>query len=328
VQSRRLMSASPINANTATQTASQRLWGGTTRSGLAWQSGLWTGAPFELNSVQQFESYRGLNVDMLTTYAYRDSPEHMVSDLWPITVWNGFAGRLNVGVPMAFDNGVTLDQVAAGQYDTQYRALAQALVSNGRGDSLVRIGWEANLSDWKWYANSSNATTWKNAWRRIAQQMKSVAPNLKAEFGVGGGNGFTGSSDRLAPLTTLYPGDDLVDAVGCDIYDWWSTHPTNDADKNALLRSPYGPGLLDIIEFARSKGKVAGFAEWGLAKNQNGNNGGGDNTYFIQLMHDTVSANTDTVAYELYFNESDPYISSSLTNGVNPNASIRYKELW
>ncbi len=311
------------------QTATQRLWGQTPRSGKAWSSGVWTAAPFTMGAINQFENFRGSNVDMVTTYAYRNSPSMMNGDLWPITVWNGFEGKLNLGVPMAFNDGTTIQQVANGQYDANYRALAQAMVNNGRGDSLIRIGWEANLQDWKWQATTSNASTWKSAWRRIATQMKSVAPNLKMEFGVGCGAGLDGSSDRLAALTVLYPGDDLVDAVGCDIYDWWTTHPTSDANvATSLHRAPYGPGVLDIIDFAKSKGKLAGFAEWGLAKNTGGNNGGGDNPYFIQAMYNAVSSNADTVAYELYFNEADPYISNSLTNGVNPTAAAAYAARW
>jgi hypothetical protein len=95
-----------------------------------------------------------------------------------------------------------------------------------------------------------------------------------------------------------------------------------------VLRAPYGPGIQDVIDFARTHRKGASFAEWGLATPTNGN-GGGDNPYYIEAMFQFFSNNKDVVAFECYFDEPAPYIGSSLYGtDLNPEASATYARLW
>jgi hypothetical protein len=198
----------------------------------------------------------------------------------------------------------------------------------GHGNAIVRVGWESNLRDWRWQATSANSGEYKAAFRRVVTTMRAEAPGLLFEFGIGCGTGLSGSSDRLAPLTEVYPGDDVVDLVGCDIYDFWSTHATDDASLSKLLTPAHGPGMKDVADFARAHGKGASYAEWGLARNSNGG-GGDDNPYFISAMHNFFAKNSDVVAFECYFDEPAGYISSSLFGtGQNPQSSARYAELW
>jgi hypothetical protein len=267
---------------------------------------------------------------MVTTYAERSSYQVMASNSWAITTWNGFQGKLNVGLPMITDDGQgSFATIAAGNHDAAWRGVATNLVANGRGDSVVRIGWESNLRDWRWQATAANAAQYKAAFRHIVQVMRATAPGLKFEFGVACGSGLSGSGDRLAPLTAVYPGDDVVDLVGCDIYDWWNTHATNDAQfASNVARNSAGPGVQDVADFARAHGKGASYGEWGLAKNQNGNNGGGDNAFFVDAMYRFFTANRDVVVFENYFDEPDPYIGNSIQTGQNPNAGARYQALW
>jgi hypothetical protein len=303
---------------------------GKSRSGLPWHSGVWLGGRFSTSSINAFDTWRGRPIDVVTTYAASSSYQAMMEELWPINVWKGFNGRLNYGLAMLPENGEgSFASIAAGEQDEVWRRVAQNLASNGRGNSIVRIGWESNLKDWRWQATASNAPEFKAAFRRIVEVMRAGSPSLKFEFGVGCGTGLSGASDRLAPLTAVYPGDDVVDLVGCDTYDWYDTQASSDASWGDVLLPPEGPGIEDITEFARAHGKGASFAEWGLAKRDGGNNGGGDNPYYIQSMFNFFTVNSDVVVFECYFDEPASYIANSLYGTEqNPKSAATYTRLW
>lgn len=303
---------------------------GKTKSGLAWHSGAWLGGRFDAANAAKFGSWRGSSADMMTTYSPRNNYQTIANDSWSISTWKGFPGRLNYGLTMLPDDGAgSFASIADGKQDAVWRAVARNLSANGRGNSIVRVGWEANLRDWRWNVNTANAGQFKAAYRRIVQTMRREAPDLVFDFGIGCGSGLKGSTDRLAPLTLAYPGDDVVDIVGCDVYDWWTTHATSDASWGNVLHPNSGPGIQDVVTFARKHGKTASFPEWGLAKSTGGNNAGGDNPYFVKAMFEFFSANRSTVAYEAYFDEPDTYIRSSLFGArQNPKASAVYRRLW
>lgn len=312
---------------TAPGSKAQQLFG-KPRSGLAWHSGVWTAAPFSTSAVDGFGSWRGRQVDFVTTYGYKDSPAKLMDDEWPITTFAGFGGRLNYGLPLAFGTGERTKDVASGSLDHVYRDVARDLVKHRRGDSLIRLGWEYNLSDWTWGTTASTVESYKAAYRRVVGVMRAEAPGLKFEFGINCGSGLSGNGDRLAALNVGYPGDAYVDLVGCDTYDWWTTTA---ADFGKVLRAPYGPGIADVADFARARGKGLSFGEWGLAASREGNNwtGRGDDPAYIEKMFAFFKANADILVMESYFDEPDGYIANSLyRNGQNPNAGARYRALW
>jgi hypothetical protein len=316
------------NTETATSAATQGL--GPTRSGLAWHSGAWVGNRLNTAGINSFGTWRGRPADVVMTFPKRDSYSAMISDTWSYRTWNGFPGRLVYSLPMLPKDGAgSLSSIAAGNQDHVWRTIARNLKSAGRGDSIIRIGWEQNIKDWRWYTNASTAGQYKAAFRRVVQVMRAEASGLKFDFVVNCGSDLDGSSDRLAPLKLVYPGDDVVDLVGCDAYDWWALHVTSDADLGHLLHPKHGPGVQDIVNFARAHGKGASFPEWGLAARQGSNNAGGDNPYFISAMHRFFAQNKDVVAYESYFDQPYTSLGSSLQiGGKNPKAAATYVRLW
>jgi hypothetical protein len=300
---------------------------GTSRSGLPWLSGVWTGGRFSPAEIRGYGSWRGRPIDIVTAYSNRASYERTAKDTWSIDVWKGVPGRLNYGLGILPESGEgSLASIARGDQDRVWRAVAKNLLAAGRGNSIVRIGWEANLSDWRWGVSASNAASFRAAFRQVAKTLRATAPDLVIDFGIGCGPSLRGSSDRLASLSKLYPGDDVVDVISCDIYDWWTTR-VRSGNANPVLKPPHGVGLADLTSFARSHGKLMGIGEWGLARQSNGN-GGGDNPRFIKAMADFMNNNADVLAYECYFDEPAKYLKSSLNTGQNPQAGATYKRLW
>ncbi len=104
----------------------------------------------------------------------------MMNDTWSITTWRGFQGRLNYGLAMLPDDGSgSLASIGSGAQDQVWRKVAQNLKNNGRGDSIIRVGWENNLADWRWRVSASSAATFQTAFRRIVRVMRAEAPTLK-----------------------------------------------------------------------------------------------------------------------------------------------------
>ncbi len=308
--------------------AAEKLFG-KPRSGLPWHSGVWVGGRFNNATLNAFGDFRGRPVDFVTAYAYSDSFDKLVGDSWPITNWAGFEGKLNLGLGLIPKSGeASFDSVAAGHHDEVWRQVAVNLKNAGRGDSMIRLSWEYNLENWKWYTTTSNVEQFKAAYRRVAKVMKTEAPELKFEFGLGCGRGLNGSNDRLSSLTLGYPGDDVVDLVGCDTYDEWGTTAHDLESWNTkVLRNSGGPGIQDVVDFARAHGKGASFGEWGLSKTSNVN-GGGDNTFYVEQMYKFFQANKDVIAMESYFDEPGSNMMNSIQTGQMPNAANTYKNLW
>jgi len=309
--------------------ASSRILG-PTASGLPWHSGAWVGGRFSSAGIDAFGSWRGRPADLVTTYVEPSSYAAMVSNVWSIETWKGFQGRLSYGLRLLPEDGAgSLTSIGNGDQDQVWAGVAGNLVRLGRGDAVVRVGWEANLPDWRHHATAATAAEYKRAFQRVHDVMHAVGPDLKFEFGVGCGAGLEGSHDRLAPLTELYPGDAYVDLVGCDTYDWYHTHADSDATWRNVLSPAGGPGIQDVVDFAREHYKGATFSEWGLSARRDGNNGGGDNRYYIESMYDFFATNADVVAAESYFDEPSSYLASSLFPiDQNPRAAAVYAERW
>lgn len=231
---------------------------------------------------------------------------------WLSTAPEGFRGTLSVGMPLFPADG-DLATAAAGGYNTQWAAFAKLLAAK-YPDAIVRPGWEFNIPNWPWSANDANVKDWIAAYRHAAQSMKAAAPGLRMDWNPNGGPGQT-----IKPATKAYPGDDVVNFIGVDNYDWdppvvdessWQTHLTQDG------------GLQFWEKFAREHGKQLSFPEWGVVT-ANDKNSGGDNKFYVQKMLAFMSANADIMGYDAYFEEKEEYLRSSLAADA-PGAGQQY----
>jgi hypothetical protein len=297
-------------------------------TGPPWASGVWLGGVVDAARVAEFGRWRGSPADTLTVYpAYATWRELAASD-WNVSTFEGYPGRLVYGLPLLpSDQSATLADVAAGRYDDIWRAVAGQLSDNGREDSFVRVGLEANGTWFPWGATARTAGDFKAAYRRVATLLSRAVPDLTFVFDISCGVALEGDDNRLASLERLYPGDDVVDVVGCDHYDSYSAIARNDAEWADAIAPKAGPGLADVAAFARDRGKQLAVPEWGLSAPRS--EGAGDNPFFIRRMYEYFEENQDVLAFENYFDEPNPYLGSALfLKPQNPRSARVYRELW
>jgi hypothetical protein len=299
---------------------------GTSRSGLPWLSGFWTGGYESAAHIGAAEQWRGTGMDFATTYPAYATWDELAGDSFAISTFDGFPGRLAYGLPLLpQDRRGQWSDVTSGAHDDVFRGLAHQLVAHDRGDSVIRVGLEANGDWFPWGATAATAGDFKAAFRRVVTIMRAQAPHLTFWFDTSAGSALAGGSSRMDALTALYPGDDVVDGISMDHFDFYQLVAKDDAAFGAAMRPSRGPGLADAANFARSHGKGFGVPEWGLHSVQ----GPGDNPFFMRAMFGFFTANRDVLVFEDYFNEPDPYIANALFDaGNNPQSAAVYQSLW
>jgi hypothetical protein len=302
---------------------------GSPRSGGAWFSGVWAGGgTISAARVTSFGVWRGAPTDAAITYPESKTWEQIYGSDWHISTFNDFEGILVYGLPMLPANGDgDLQSISSGAYDWVYTKVASDLVKHGRGRSIVRIGWEANGDWWPWNAQADSADAYVAAFRHIVGVLRSVAPQLVIDFDVNCGTTLRGQSDRLDTLTQLYPGDDAVDLIGCDHYDWNAIEAIDDAGWERAKHPKDSVGVQDVADFARARGKGLTLPEWGLASPQE--HGNGDNPFFMQKMRGFFEDNKDVLVLEDYFSEPETSLGSGIWDPEqNPQSAEEYQKLW
>jgi hypothetical protein len=252
---------------------------------------------------------------------------------WLIGPWSTWVkakpGRqMVISVPML--NRASSGQLAdgaRGAFDAHFRTLAQEIVDNGLGRAIIRLGWEAN-GDWFAWKASPDPAAWKAFFRRIVGVMRAVQPKAAGqprqafEFLLTYNRGTSGTAIRF---DTIYPGDDVVDILGMDVFD----HKYRDATSPPEARwddvAHQEMGLEDFKAFAALHRKPMSFPEWALAqKGYDDNGGAGDNPYFIDRMADWLRVNAADVRFQSYFNHLSGWTGDHRLASY-PNARARYR---
>ena len=183
------------------------------------RAGAWWGSyPGQApGDVEAREAVYGRQVDILHRY-------HDWNDTWPTAEEQAYAGQgrfLFEGWESRVFGGATLcwADIAAGAHDAAIDAQAERLAAFG---SRLLVGFmhepEDNLgpcqpgavNDSK--ADMGSAEEFRAAWRRIVERVRPVAPNVVWVLSVMGHD--------PAASWALYPGDDVVDWVAWDPYNW------------------------------------------------------------------------------------------------------------
>ena len=152
----------------------------------------------------------------------------------------------------------SFEAAAAGDYDNSYEQTARSLLPYARQIYAIRIDSELNGS---WSAASPfkhwiavPPATWIAGFRRLATIIKSELPNARIIWNpcVGQNNPFP-----------YYPGDDVVDLIGPDIYCDPRYSKSSHACWNDYLGGAGGVNLNAFAAFAEQHNKPIVIPEWG-----------------------------------------------------------------
>ena len=249
-------------------------------------------------------------------------------DPWASWVRAKAGRRLVISVPMLNQaSSGKLADGANGAFDAYFATLAQEIADKGLGEAIIRLGWEAN-GDWYPWKASTDPEAWKAFFRRIVGVMRAVQPQVAGqprqafEFLLNYNRGTSGTAIRF---DTIYPGDDVVDMLGLDVYDhkWMDTTSAPDVRWNEVLHGEMG--LDQFKAFAAAHGKPMSIPEWGLAQQGIDDNGGvGDNPYFIDRIADWFAENPAALRFQSYFNHLSGWTGDHRLASY-ANAQARYK---
>lgn len=301
--------SAPVSSSPpASGSGSGRAAAGARPSGLAWHSGVFS---HDAARTVEFEKARGRPVDVLAVFPTRDSWSTIMQDWWmgPSAVPAGFSGTLAVGVPLFPDDG-SMAQAAAGADVERWEELGR-LVASRYPDAWIRPGWEFNIPNWPWAVTPQNAQEYKSAFRHAVTGLRRGGPGLRIVFNPNEGRGAS-----LPDAAMAYPGDDVVDVIGIDAYDWypayrgegWQEHRSKDQ------------GWDYWAEFARSRGKKFAVPEWGVMAGSEAS--GGDNPDYIESVLAWMGEHADLMAFDAYFEETEEYCRCALS--LNPAAQAAY----
>lgn len=268
--------------------------------------GLYVG-PGRVTLLQNFSTWLGKPITHTTDYIdYKGGwqKDFIDSRVWLAEPWGKWVKATNnrkmvLGLPMLqnenygqFSLGLT------GEFDTYFRQLGENLVANGLGDSIIRLGYEANCDTIGPWQATDNPAGYKQLFRHQVAVLRAV-PGSNFSFDWTVCNGLQ-TGKPLNSFESFYPGNDVVDIIGIDIYDvkWGSPNATPQQRWDYTVGRRMG--VNELVAFAKQKSKPISYPEWGLYKPGDAFAGGGDNPYFIERMAELM--NKTSPVYQAYFN--------------------------
>lgn len=282
--------------------------------------------------IAEYEDWLGCTVEYVIEFPARELWQQISKPQYLLEQWQDNPHTLVLGLAMLpSDEEGSMEAGARGEYDDYFRSFGQALVEAGREDTQIRIGWEFN-GYWSDYYTPDDPETFREYWRRIVEVLRSVE-----------GQEFVfiwnpaESGDDAVPF---YPGDDVVDYIGVDVYDSVSapgTYPypvvCDDAcrlarQSTAWFANIYGgeTGLAYYSDFAKSRGKELVLPEWGLWERPDGFTGG-ENPFFISQMHEFITDPSNNVAWHAYFEYDYPDNRHRLMTSF-PESGVVFRNLF
>lgn len=268
-------------------------------------------------AMVELETFLGRKIDRTVDALNQMSWREMRRSIpWITKCWAGSGIALTLSVPMLpRGKDGTLREGADGAYDRVFKETADALVRNGLNDAVVRIGWEFN-GDWVPWAASKDPESYKRYFRRIVEVMRRT-PGQRFKFEWCPNHG----RHAMDP-TDAYPGDDVVDIIGMDVYaETWDVS-TADPDKRFqyFLDQPFG--LKWHRDFARERGKPISYPEWGVGTRPDGH-GVGDDPVFMEKMADWFEEVQPL--YQSYWDVEAVDYNARMSNQQFPQAAATFK---
>lgn len=275
------------------------------------------------DQVKEYETWLGKKVSSVLDFVGRapvssiEPWKNIDNPAWWCNQWKNQPYRLVLSVAILPNTNFSLAQGARGTYNDHWKKFASSMVSNGCGDTTLRLGWEFNGKFYPWAAGGKEAS-FAAYWRQIVDTIRSV-PGQKFIFDW---TPLAGST--AANVEAAWPGSNYVDVLGLDAYDT-STIPASDPQgrwQNQLNR-PYG--LVWHAAFAQKMGKPLSFPEWGITVRKEDSLGGGDNPSYLTNMWNWFKMHD--VAYNLYFEVDAKDGDHRLMTTQFPKSSAEYRRL-
>jgi len=229
---------------------------------------------------------------------------------WVPGVWKKLNPARNVvwSVPLTV-KGTALADVANGLHDAEFEAAAKA-ISEAQPRAIIRLGWEMNLVSMAWFAKGQEADYIK-AFRRVVGIFRRYSSDFRYDWCPGWG-------PQENPADLAYPGDDVVDYIGLDVYDFKYDGSAEERWNTYYVKAPFG--LEWHRDFADRHGKLMSYPEWGVGNF-------GDNPFFVQQMHDWFVKNNRNIAYAAYFDVNGLW-PTQIDNGQFPVSQRLFRKLF
>jgi hypothetical protein len=196
-----------------------------------------------------------------------------------------------------------LQATVNGANDDIFRNVANYLVQAGYPDAIIRLGWELSGTWYPWSVKGNEAVA-VAAWRHAVGIMKGISNRFQFDWNVMAG---------YSVLASAYPGNDVVDIIGFDLYDQnagvaWNASTRTWVDPAAAF-DVYKARMNTVRDFALAHGKRLSIPEWGMAGDKNTGEAvyghGGDDPVFVQGMFDWMNAlpadGPASLAYHAFF---------------------------
>lgn len=266
--------------------------------------------------LPEFERFAGRKVErVVDALDQRDWARLRSSVDWASRCWAGAPMKLTLSIPMLTDAGGTLREGAGGAYDGLFLDIARALVRDGHAAATIRLGWEfnGNWMPWRAAADPENFIAY---YRRIVRLMRSV-PGQRFQF-----EWTTAVGRRELPPDRAYPGDDVVDIIGMDVYNeqWSQTLAEPHVRFAWLLNQPYGMAWLK--GFAAAHRKPTAYSEWGSGTRADGH-GAGDDPYFFRQM--AAWFKSSGALYQSYWEVRNDAYDDTVSEGRHPRAAAAFR---
>jgi hypothetical protein len=331
-------------------------------SGLPWHSGvLLDTTKANVLALSEFSQWRTRKLDVVNSnpklVRLEDMGEFAAKYSGPIV--QGFEGRMVLQLPMVANetqedvnaepiNNIKYVDISAGKYDAMWEAIAKSLVANGRGNSLINMGTDVGTQGKGLGEMPNENKEFIQAYRHVAGIFKKQSSDLKFVFSTNCTRSkrseivpYLPAPYTVMPFEDFYPGDDVVDVVGCSLMDLkFESGASTEAEWKEVLSpsDPYAVGLQRVSDYARKKNKGFALTTWYLMPAYV--MGNGDNPFFVQKMYDFFQANKDILVYEslgqtggeqslddgqTLEGTNDP---TTLIKGQMPKSADLYRKLW
>lgn len=279
--------------------------------------------------LKAWEEFTGQTVAQMTDFTGTASWAH-ISRYLPFTEWAKLpqqGKRLLLTVAMLpADTSTNLAACANGDYNVHWQTLGQNLVTYGLEKTVVRPGHEMNGGWYRWNARGGKELDYAGCFRQVVTTMRAV-PGQKFLFDWSVANAttppFNLKGERQLDYDKIWPGDEYVDVVGVDVYDYnYNFYPipasadeqtVRTVQRNSWLFQLGGNyqitekvkaspvGLVFWRDWAKAHGKPMSIDETGVAWKSDGY-AGGDNPLWIDRIVNFAADPANNVAWLTYFN--------------------------